>query len=726
VPGALYRTTPSRGAIARLANRRDSFVEVILEVAGETYTARLLINGHLKSPKTEAYLVDGSGHPITEGKVKDYAEAVARLFPPESVYLSSAFAAQGGRGSFLSIPRAERKALFVAMLGAGRLELLAKAAGDRAAALKPEIDAKRAGAATALELAGSVGDRAVGARTAADNLAGVREDLDLAEKRADESQRALETWQTTSAELRVATVDAQGAEGRVRDKLGFAKETADRAAKRELDLSAERRDIANRLQGQILLKADAKADEGCTEALRNLDAEMRDHRALEAAHREELATWTAARQKAAQRYVELRSEWHEAKAAADRELKAAVDRLDTAEGAARRLGSVPCEGAGEYAGCPLIIHSVEAQDKAPKLREQLGFAARRLDALDAQPEELLEAEAAGKALGPEPAAPDPEAYRSYEVAARECREVIAKAEAARTKLATHDAEAKRVQEIDGEMEALANELTEHKAAIDGLITELVLAEEATHKAAGSVMHHNSIKPEPPDTADVSRLRALDRTLAGELAAARQRLETSQDAAATAKQAQAEIATLLEDLDDWQHLAKAFGKNGIQALEIDAAGPEVSALANELLHSCYGPRFTLSLETTALKADGKGSKETFDLRVIDSERGTEGDAGDLSGGEKVLVGEALALAIACFNARRSSIPMDDLFRDECAGALSAANAGRYVEMLRRALELGGFHRCFFIAHQPELWSYADARIRFEGGGCRVDNEGTDDE
>ena len=39
---------------------------------------------------------------------------------------------------------------------------------------------------------------------------------------------------------------------------------------------------------------------------------------------------------------------------------------------------------------------------------------------------------------------------------------------------------------------------------------------------------------------------------------------------------------------------------LELLEIDAAGPEVAGLTNELLASCYGPRFSLTFETTRQK------------------------------------------------------------------------------------------------------------------------------
>ncbi len=180
-----------------------------------------------------------------------------------------------------------------------------------------------------------------------------------------------------------------------------------------------------------------------------------------------------------------------------------------------------------------------------------------------------------------------------------------------------------------------------------------------------------------------------------------------------------MARLTAHVDDWRHLQKALGRDGIQSLEIDAAGPEVSDLINELLHVGYGNRFTCRLETTQLKADGKGTKEVFDLHVIDTEKGWEGSAGDLSGGERVMVAEALSLAVAIHQVRKSEIPILDLWRDECAGALHPDTAPLYIQMLRKCLDLGGFHRVYFIAHQPALWHLADAMIRAEDGRFWID-------
>jgi hypothetical protein len=55
-----------------------------------------------------------------------------------------------------------------------------------------------------------------------------------------------------------------------------------------------------------------------------------------------------------------------------------------------------------------------------------------------------------------------------------------------------------------------------------------------------------------------------------------------------------------------------------------------------------------------------------------------------------------LGIAIYNPRQAEgIPYETLFRDETVGALYAVNGKEYVRMLRRAMDLGGFHQVIFI-------------------------------
>lgn len=84
-----------------------------------------------------------------------------------------------------------------------------------------------------------------------------------------------------------------------------------------------------------------------------------------------------------------------------------------------------------------------------------------------------------------------------------------------------------------------------------------------------------------------------------------------------------------------------------------------------------------------------------------------------------MGEAVSLALAVYNARKNRIRYETLWRDETAGALDPNNAQAYVDLLRRAMALGGFHQVLFVSHSPEVWERADVRLVVEGGRVAVD-------
>ena len=98
--------------------------------------------------------------------------------------------------------------------------------------------------------------------------------------------------------------------------------------------------------------------------------------------------------------------------------------------------------------------------------------------------------------------------------------------------------------------------------------------------------------------------------------------------------------------------------------------------------------------------------------------------ELSGGQFVLVNEAVNLGIAIYNMRQGDgIRYETLFRDETVGALDAVNGKEYVRMLRRAMDLGGFHQVIFICHTPLVWELADRTISVGGGRVQMGDRGS---
>ena len=61
-----------------------------------------------------------------------------------------------------------------------------------------------------------------------------------------------------------------------------------------------------------------------------------------------------------------------------------------------------------------------------------------------------------------------------------------------------------------------------------------------------------------------------------------------------------------------------------------------------------------------------------------------------------------------------IRYETLFRDETVEALDAANGKEYLRMLRRAMDLGGFHQVIFICYTPLVWELADRTLEVHGG------------
>jgi len=97
--------------------------------------------------------------------------------------------------------------------------------------------------------------------------------------------------------------------------------------------------------------------------------------------------------------------------------------------------------------------------------------------------------------------------------------------------------------------------------------------------------------------------------------------------------------------------------------------------------------------------------------------------ELSGGQFVLVNEAVNLGIAIYNMRQGEgIRYETLFRDETVGALDAANGKEYVRMLRRAMDLGGFHQVIFICNTPLVSELANQVLIVGGGNVCVGDAG----
>ena len=164
-----------------------------------------------------------------------------------------------------------------------------------------------------------------------------------------------------------------------------------------------------------------------------------------------------------------------------------------------------------------------------------------------------------------------------------------------------------------------------------------------------------------------------------------------------------ITKLQQEASDWRILERACGRDGIQALELDALAPNIAEVANRILQAAYGSKFLLEFRTTRLSGSGSRMKqiETFDIYVIDNEDGTEQTLETLSGGESVWIKKAIYDAFGIIRARNTGTKFLTAIQDEADGALDPAAKERYFRMLEEAHTESGRHQTIIITHSREI-------------------------
>lgn len=172
-----------------------------------------------------------------------------------------------------------------------------------------------------------------------------------------------------------------------------------------------------------------------------------------------------------------------------------------------------------------------------------------------------------------------------------------------------------------------------------------------------------------------------------------------------------LQRLERDLEHWPLLTKALGNDGILALAVDDAGPALSSLANQLLLACYGPRFSVAIQTQLATAKGE-LREGFDITVLDAHRDSVKSVGRMSGGERIWINECLTRAMALYLAQAEGPRSATLFSDEADSAFDAQHKRSFMAMKREVVRVGGYAQEYFISHTPELAETADAIIDLE--------------
>lgn len=287
--------------------------------------------------------------------------------------------------------------------------------------------------------------------------------------------------------------------------------------------------------------------------------------------------------------------------------------------------------------------------------------------------------------------------------------------------AEHVPEAPNLHDIRAELsaaEALAHQvegLAKAEAFLEGQLPQEQAARDEIDRLLQDIARLPAVTlPEPTiDRAAAARAVASGeesvRSATSTVARAEQRLEQYHAGSARLVEFDEQRKRLELELGDWNRLAHNLGRDGLQSAEVDSAGPELTELINDLLHTCHGPRFTVSVDTSRLSADGKKMVDECRVNVIDLETGEEKEVSEFSGGERTILGEAVSGALTVLACRRANVRQPTLVRDETGAALDPQNTRVYVEMLRRQMTLIDAAHLLLVSHAPEVWSLVDAVV-----------------
>ena len=173
---------------------------------------------------------------------------------------------------------------------------------------------------------------------------------------------------------------------------------------------------------------------------------------------------------------------------------------------------------------------------------------------------------------------------------------------------------------------------------------------------------------------------------------------------------------------YQELVQAFGKNGIQALTIENALPQLEAQTNQILARLTGNQLHVQFITqkTTRSRSKKNAKliDTLDIAIADA-CGTR-PYETYSGGEGFRINFAIRLALAKLLAQRAGTALQMLIIDEGFGTQDAAGCERLIAAINAIAT--DFDCILTVTHMPQFKEAFQSRIEIskssDGSQIRV--------
>jgi exonuclease SbcC len=290
--------------------------------------------------------------------------------------------------------------------------------------------------------------------------------------------------------------------------------------------------------------------------------------------------------------------------------------------------------------------------------------------------------------------------------------------------AAHDA-ARRAELQARPAEAEYRQLESARAALKPLDDEIANLESEIKNRQSELDHQqgeyaeaisalSAVEAQAPDLDAAERslfdLQERENQLHQEVGAARQKVTVLADLRKRKKALESERGEMGLQIGHYKTLERAFGKDGVPALLIEQALPEIEMKANQVLGRLSEDSMHLHFETQARYKDEKRKelRETLEIQVSDG-AGLR-DYEMYSGGEAFRVNFAIRLALSEVLAHRKGARLQMLVIDEGFGSQDALGRQRLIQAINAVK--ADFAKILVITHLEELKDAFPTRIEVE--------------
>ena len=181
--------------------------------------------------------------------------------------------------------------------------------------------------------------------------------------------------------------------------------------------------------------------------------------------------------------------------------------------------------------------------------------------------------------------------------------------------------------------------------------------------------------------------------------ARYQIEEILKAEQNIKSTELAISEANEEIQLYDELASAFGRNGIQALMIERAVPMLENVANELLARLSDNKMVINLELKEGRIDRATGLPSEALEITISDEQGSRSYETFSGGETFRIDFAIRISMSKLLATRSVAPLPILFIDEGFGSQDSTGQERLIEVIQSISE--DFEKIMVITHVDSM-------------------------